>query len=133
MAQPLPPPPAKKNVWREFRDFLNQGDFLTIAIGLILALYFQQIVNAILRGILYPIIAAIFGKPDFTQIGFDIGDARISIGLVLDAIISFVVVGFLLFLIVKAFNAMRRTKDSDVAETELSVLREIREELRSRN
>ena len=133
MAQPLPPPPAKKNVWREFRDFLNQGDFLTIAIGLILALYFQQIVNAILRGILYPIIAAIFGKPDFTQIGFDIGDARISIGLVIQALIDFVIVALVLFVIVKAYNHWKAKEEETAGPTEVELLTEIRDELRTRN
>ena len=124
-------PQAKKGFVQEFKDFLNQGDFVTIAVGLIIALYFQQIINAILVGVLFPIIAAIFGKPDFQQIGFDIGDARISIGLVLSAIISFIVVAFLLFVILKALNRMRATSTKAEADTELSVLREIRDSLRS--
>ena len=59
------PVPAKKNIWEEFKEFLNKGDFLTIAVGLVIALYFQQIINALLVGVIYPIIAAIFGKRDF--------------------------------------------------------------------
>ena len=43
-------PQAKKKILQEFREFLNQGDFVTIAVGLIIALYFQQIINAILAG-----------------------------------------------------------------------------------
>ena len=125
------PQAKKKGVLQEFKEFLNQGDFITIAVGLIIALYFQQIINAILAGILFPIIAAIFGKPDFGQIGFDIGDARISIGLVLNAIISFVIVAALLVLILKAYNRMRATKSGAEADTELSVLREIRDSMRS--
>jgi large conductance mechanosensitive channel len=82
-----------RKIWEEFKEFLNKGDFVTIAVGLIMALYFQKIVDSLLNGVINPIIAAIFGKPDFSQIGFDIGDARISIGLVINAIISFVVVG----------------------------------------
>jgi large conductance mechanosensitive channel len=120
-----------KKLWDEFRGFLNKGDFITIAVGLVMALYFQKIVDALLDGVINPIIAAIFGKSDFTDIGFAIGDARISIGLVIDAIISFVVVGFLLFLILKAYDRMRRTKEEPEGETELSVLREIRDSLGS--
>jgi large conductance mechanosensitive channel len=127
------PPSAKKGVWQEFKDFLNKGDIITIAVGLILALYFQQIVNALLDGVIKPIIAAIFGKPDLTRVGFDIGDARISIGLVIDAAINFVIVAFILFWIVKGYNAMRRTADNSEADTELSVLREIRDSLESRS
>jgi large conductance mechanosensitive channel len=124
--------PAKPGMWQEFKEFLNKGDIVTIAVGLVMALYFVKIVDAILNGVINPIIAAIFGETNFTQIGFDIGDARISIGLVIDAIISFIVVALILFLIVKAYNRMRRTGQDEAGDTELSVLREIREELRSR-
>ena len=124
--------PAKKGLWQEFKEFLNQGDFLTIAVGLIFALYVKAIVDSLLLGVIYPIIAAIFGKPDFRQIGFDIGDARISIGLVIGAMIDFVVIGLILFLLVKGWNRLRREPGAKDADTELSVLREIREELKSR-
>ena len=88
----------------EFRAFLSEGDVITIAVGLVMALYFQKIVDSVLVGVINPIIAAIFGKGSFTEIGFDIGNARISIGLVLDALISFVVVAIFLFLVIKAYN-----------------------------
>ena len=74
-----------KNMIDEFKEFMSKGDVVTIAVGLIMALYFQKIVEALLDGVINPIIAAIFGESNFTQIGFDIGDARISIGLVIDA------------------------------------------------
>ncbi len=124
--------PAKQGLWQEFKEFLNKGDFLTIAVGLIFALYVKAIVDSLLVGVIYPIIAAIFGKPDFQDIGFDIGEARISIGLVIAAIINFVVVGFILFLLVKGWNRLRRTPGEAEGDTELSVLREIREELKTR-
>ena len=127
------PPETKKSVWQEFKEFLNQGDFVTIAVGLVIALYFQHIVDALLRGVIFPIIAAIFRKSNFDSIGFDVGDARISIGLVIDAIISFFVVAFILFLLVKAYNAFkaRAVGGRAAAETELSVLRDIRDSLNS--
>src|SRR5688500_12918623 len=93
---------------QEFKDFISKGNVVAIAVGLVLALYFQKIVDAVLEGVINPIIAAIFGEANFRDIGFDIGDARISIGLVIDAIISFVAVAFFLFLVVKAYNRWRR-------------------------
>ena len=87
-----------KKMLDEFKAFINKGNVVTIAVGLILALYFFKIVEALLNGVINPIIAAIFGKSNFSDIGFDIGDARISIGLVIDAAISFVVVAFILLL-----------------------------------
>jgi large conductance mechanosensitive channel len=127
------PPPAKRSLWQEFKEFLNQGDFVTIAVGLILALYVKSIIDNIIGGVINPIIAAIVGKPDLFQFGFDIGKARISIGAVINSIIMFLVVGFLLFLIIKAYNAFKAKSvgSSQAAETELSVLRDIRDQLRS--
>ena len=120
---------AMKNFLREFKDFINKGDVVTIAVGLIMALYFTKIVDAVLNGVINPIIAAIFGQSSFVDIGFDVGDARISIGLVIDAVISFVVVALFLFLIVRAYNRMK--KPGPAAATELSLLTEIRDELRA--
>jgi large conductance mechanosensitive channel len=120
---------AMNNFVREFRDFINKGDVVTIAVGLIMALYFTKIVDALLNGVINPIIAAIFSQPNFTEIGFDIGDARISIGLVLDAVISFIVVAFILFLIIKAYN--RYKGPAETKETEVNLLAEIRDELRA--
>ena len=116
---------------KEFKDFVNKGNVLMIAVGLIMALYFAKIVDALLNGVVNPIIAAIFGESNFANIGFDIGDARISIGLVIDAIISFVVVAFMLFLIVKAWNRMRRD-DPAAGPTDNELLTQIRDLLASR-
>jgi large conductance mechanosensitive channel len=122
-----------ENMLKEFKEFIAKGDIVTIAVGLILALYFQKIVEALLDGVINPIIAAIFGEPDFTRIGFDIGDARISIGLVIDAAISFVLVGFILFLLVKAYNNMKKDEEEESSgPSEVDLLTEIRDSLQNR-
>ena len=121
-----------KNMIEEFKDFINKGDVVTIAVGLILALYFQKIVEALLNGVINPIIAAIFGESNFTNIGFDIGDAFISIGLVIDAVISFVVVAFILFLMIKAYNSWKADEpESESGPSEIDLLTEIRDSLRN--
>jgi large conductance mechanosensitive channel len=119
---------------QEFKDFITKGNIIEVAVGLIMALYFQAIIDSLLEGVLYPIIAAIFGKPDFRAIGFDLGDAFISIGLVIDAVISFVIVAFILFLVLKGYNKMKddaAAEDSGPSETDL--LTEIRDQLRANN
>ena len=118
-----------KKLWAEFKDFMNQGDFVTIAVGLIIALQTVAVVKAIIDGIISPILSAIVGKNSFDQFGFDIGDARISIGLVISALINFVVILAIVFLLLKGWNAMKRRTQEDDADTELSVIREIRDNL----
>jgi large conductance mechanosensitive channel len=114
----------------EYKDFVNRGNVIAIAVGLVMALYFQEIINAILEGVINPIIAAIFGEANFEDIGFDIGEAHISIGLVINAVITFLLVGALLFWIVKLYNKYI-AKETLAIESELSVLKDIREELRA--
>jgi large conductance mechanosensitive channel len=118
-----------KKLWAEFKDFMNQGDFVTIAVGLIIALQTVAVVKAIIDGVISPILSAIVGKNSFDQFGFDIGDARISIGLVISALINFVVILAIVFLLLKAWNAMKRRTPEDDTDTELGVLREIRDSL----
>jgi len=133
----------------EFKEFINKGDVITIAVGLVMALYFQKIVDAVLNGVINPLIGVIIGADNFTSIGFNIGDPPepgtgagggnkdISIGLVIDAVISFIAVAFFLFLVIKAYNHMQareEAKDPTAPEApapEVALLTEIRDELRA--
>jgi large conductance mechanosensitive channel len=126
----------------EFKGFINKGDVITIAVGLVMALYFQKIVDAVLNGIVNPLIAAVVGESNFTDIGFNIGDPPepgqgagggnkdVSIGLVIDAAISFVAVAFFLFLVVKLYNRFRDQNPAP-APADIVLLTEIRDELRA--
>jgi large conductance mechanosensitive channel len=102
-----------------------------------MALYVKVIIDSIVDGVINPIVAAIVGKPSLADFGFDIGDSRISIGLVINAVIVFILVGFILFLLLKGYNKMKNRRPTVAEpeasiETELQVLREIRDELRTR-
>lgn len=127
---------------QEFKEFISKGNIVEVAVGLVMALYFQKIIDSLLEGVLYPIIAAIFGEPSFTQIGFTLRegedgepDTILSIGLVIDAVISFLIVAFLLFLVLKAYNNMRRPapEEQESPTDEVLLLTEIRDQLRINN
>lgn len=123
-----------QNLIDEFKAFINKGDVVTITVGLIMALYFAKIVDALLNGVINPIIAAIFGESNFAEIGFELGSAKISIGLVIDAVVSFVVVAAILFVIIKAYNNWRgpAAEDETAGPTEIDLLTEIRDSLQNR-
>jgi large conductance mechanosensitive channel len=121
-----------KNMLAEFKEFINKGDVVSIAVGLVMALYFKTIVDKLIEGVITPIIAAIFGEADYREIGFDIADAHISIGLVFGAIIDFIVVAFVLFLVVKAYNKWKKEAVEDAGPTEIELLTDIRDSLRQR-
>jgi large conductance mechanosensitive channel len=122
-----------KNMVAEFKAFIMKGDIVMIAVAFVMALYFKGIIDQIVAGVIDPIIAAIVGESSLETFGFNIGDARISIGLVFEAIIDFVIVSLVLFLIVKFYNHLKREEDEAAGPSEVELLTEIRDELRARN
>jgi large conductance mechanosensitive channel len=120
-----------KGMLEEFKDFVNRGNLVELAIAFVLATAFAPVVLSIVDNIFMPIIAAIVGQPDFSTLGFDIGDARINYGTPLTLIINFLIIAFVCFLVVKAYNRMKKT-EPDAGPSEIELLTEIRDALRSR-
>ncbi len=121
-----------KRMFEEFKEFINRGNLVELAIAFVLATAFAPVVLSIVEYIFMPIIAAIFGQPDFSTLGFGIGDARINYGIPLTLIISFLLIAFVCFLVVKAYNKMKKTEEADTGPSEVELLTEIRDALRSR-
>jgi large conductance mechanosensitive channel len=113
---------------KEIRDFIFRGNALDLAIGVVLGLAFGAVVSALTDGIIMPLIAAIFGKPDFDRMAFDLNGTPIHYGRVLTALVNLVLVGCVLFAIVKAINRVRGPVVAE--ETDHDLLGQIRDELR---
>ena len=122
-----------KNLIKEFKDFVNRGNLVELAIAFVLATAFAPVVLSIVDNILMPIIAAIIGQPDFSSLSIDIGEATINYGTPLTLIVNFLIIAFVCFLIVKAYNKMKGPVDEDEGPSEVDLLMEIRDELRSRS
>ena len=121
-----------KNLIKEYKEFINQGDVVTVAVGLVMALYFKAIIDQLIAAVITPIIALIFGEPDIAAIGFTISDTFFPIGLVFGAIIDFIAVALILFFVLKAYNRFRGSKEQEATgPTEVELLAQIRDELRS--
>jgi len=135
-----------------FRDFITRGNVVDLAVGVVIGAAFTAVVNAFVAGILNPIIAAIFGKPDLNDVltwtlnnggtpGDPTDDAVLSIGLVLTALINFLLVAIAIyFFVVVPLNklAERRAKDEPapdeaVSPTEIELLTEIRDALQAQS
>ena len=114
---------------QEFKDFVQKGGISEAAVGLIMALAFVPVVTAIIDGILMPIIAAIVGEPNFDGITIGIGDAEILIGTVITAIVSFLAVAAVVFMMVKAHNNATSASDEDAGPSDIDLLTQIRDSL----
>jgi large conductance mechanosensitive channel len=115
---------------KEFRDFIIKGNALQLAIGVILAVAFGAFIVAFTEGVLMAFVAAIVGKHDFNALAFDFNGTPIQYGRVLTAGINLVLVGAVLFFVVKAVN--RVVPPAKAPETDHELLAQIRDELRAR-
>jgi len=122
-----------------FREFLMRGNVVDLAVAVVIGTAFGKVINALVVGFINPIVAAIFGKPDLTSVGnFTIGKGEFHIGLILTELLSFFFVALAIyFFVVVPMNKLneRRARNAEVVEvgpTEVELLTEIRDSLRTR-
>jgi len=127
-------------VLNEFKTFLLRGNVIDLAVAVVIGAAFTAVINALVEDILTPIIAAIFGKPDFAALTFTINDSVFRYGAFFNAVITFVLVAAaVFFVVVKPYNMyMERRRQGLEPEPpaaksdEVIVLEEIRELMRTR-
>ena len=102
---------------REFREFLLQGNILTIAIAFVIGTAFALLVASFVDNLIMPIVAAVIGKPDFRDLTFTINDSVFRYGAFLTDAISFVAVAAVVFFfVVKPMNALRERRAGSAEE-----------------
>lgn len=105
-----------------FKDFISRGNVVDLAVGVVIGAAFSAVVKALVDGILDPVIAGIFGEPDFKDIGaFMLGESLVQPGLLVTAIIQFLLIAAAIyFVIVLPMNRLteRREKESTEAAAE---------------
>jgi large conductance mechanosensitive channel len=105
-------------VLKEFKEFLFRGNLIEIAVGLVLALAFTAVMTSLVEDLLTPLIAAIFGQPDFSGLTFTINESVFRYGDFLNAALSFVIIAAVLFfLVVKPLNALAKRRAGDEEPT----------------
>ena len=145
---------------KEFKEFISQGSALDLAIGIILGAAFGAVVTSLVNDVLMQLIGAIIGQPSFDNISIhwggklaaastafeaaskahpgveDLYKKQIFIGSFVTTIINFLIIAFVIFMIVKAVNRMRKPKEVVVVEpagpSEVELLVQIRDALAKR-
>ena len=125
-----------------FKDFISRGNVVELAVGVIIGAAFKNIVDALVNGIINPLIAAVIGKPDFSDAFIlTLNGTDVKFGLLITAVINFILMTFAIyFCIVVPMNALnaRRKKAEDEAPApevsdEVKLLTEIRDALAKGN
>jgi large conductance mechanosensitive channel len=117
---------------KEFKDFAFKGNIVDLAVAVILGGAFGKIVDSVVADLIMPIIGMLAGGTDFKSLSFGIGDAKITYGNFISAVINFMVIAFVLFLIIKAANKMKKEAPAAPAEPSSTdkLLAEIRDALK---
>jgi large conductance mechanosensitive channel len=133
---------------QEFKDFINKGNVVEAAVGLIMALAFLPVINSLVADVIMPVVGRIFGAPDFAELKIGLGgteevtlpdgttemrEAAIYYGAFLNTVISFLIIALVVFLMVKAYNRATNVKEEEDGPSEVDLLTEIRDDLKSRS
>src|SRR5271154_5277464 len=109
-------------MFKEFKEFIMRGNVLDLAVGIVIGASFGKIVTSLVSDIVMPPIGVILGKVDFSNLFIDLsgahyptidaakkaGAATINYGLFLNTVVDFLIVAFVIFLVVKQANRMKR-------------------------
>jgi large conductance mechanosensitive channel len=138
---------------REFRDFIAKGNVLDLAVAVIIGAAFAKIVTSLTDDIIMPIVGKIFGGLDFSSYFLLLGPVPadyhgsmtdyaalkkagapvLGWGSIVTEVVSFLILAFIIFLMIKAASkAMRKREEAAAGPSEVELLTEIRDELRKR-
>lgn len=119
-------------MWSDFRKFIARGNVLDMAVGIIIGAAFTTVVRSLVDDVVMPPIGRITGGVDFTNLFIDLsgvgyvslaeareaGAATVNYGLFLNSVITFLIVAFAVFLLVRAVSRLRRREEAAAAPTE---------------
>ena len=96
---------------KEFKEFVMRGNVLDLAVAVIIGGAFGKIISSLVNDILMPLIGLVLGGIDFSGLSFTVGDAVVAWGAFVQAIIDFLIIAFVIFMIVKSANATKKKEE----------------------
>jgi len=136
-------------MWKEFKEFIAKGNVIDLAVGIVIGAAFGKIVTSFVEGVIMPPIGMLLGKVDFASLFYVLDSSKgvpaslvdaktkgipvIAYGQFFNDIINFLIIGLVIFFMVKGINRIRRQEDATPAPTnEEKILMDIRDLLQAR-
>jgi large conductance mechanosensitive channel len=92
---------------RGFKAFLLRGNVVDLAVGVVIGIAFGAVITAFVKDLVTPLVAALFGKPDFSSLTFTINNSKFLYGDFINAVVSFVIIGAVIyFFVVVPYTAL---------------------------
>lgn len=136
------------SIVKEFREFAVKGNVVDLAVGIIIGAAFGKIVDSLVKDVIMPPIGLVLGKVDFTNLFLTLQDGAqpgpyatladamkagavtLNLGVFFNAVVSFTIVAFATFMIIRVMNKLKRETEAAATKEEILLLRDIRDSLK---
>lgn len=125
---------------KEFKDFINRGNVVDLAVGVMIGGAFSKIISSIVDDLVMPIVGGIFGGFDFSTLNFMIGDSTVKYGMLIQNIVNFFLIAVFLFIVIRFLNKISKKEDKKKQQNntpptpseDIILLKEIRDLLKNK-
>lgn len=122
---------------KEFGDFIKKGNVLDLAVAVIIGVAFGAIVTSLVNDLIMPLIGIIIGGIDFTALAVNVGNATLTYGNFIQAVVNFLIIAFVIFLLVRQVKKLEKQEPAappapPEPTAEEKLLAEIRDLLKTR-
>jgi large conductance mechanosensitive channel len=107
---------SENKTWKEFKEFIAQGNILDMAISFVMGTAFKAIVTSLVDNILMPLLGVAMGGKDFSTLSIPVGSEEIAYGMFIQSIIDFLIIAICLFFILKMMTILTRRRKAAEAE-----------------
>lgn len=120
---------------KEFKEFAMKGNIVDLAVAVVIGGAFGKVVTGLTDSIIMPLISLVLGKASVADFSFMIGSTIFPVGIFLQAVIDFILIAFVLFLVIKTMNSLKKKEEAAPAAPaappeDIVLLREIRDALK---
>lgn len=107
-------------MFKEFKEFALKGSVMDMAVGIIIGVAFGAVVASLVSDILMPPLGMLLGKVDFSSLAIKMSDtAKLTYGMFINKLISFLIVAFALFLVIRVMNRLKKKAEAPAPTTKV--------------
>ena len=124
-------------MFKEFKEFISKGNVIDLAVGVIIGGAFGKIIGSLVDNIIMPVLGLVLGKINFQELKLVLKQSdginpelAVSYGIFIQNVINFLVIGFVLFIIVKYINKFRKKEEARETEIKPTIDQELLREIR---
>lgn len=122
-------------MWKEFREFIQRGNVIDLAVAVIIGTAFSAITASLVDDVIMPLVGILLGGVDFSSLSIMVGDAELLYGNFIQAVINFLIIAFVMFLIVRSYTRLQSAEEEPETPPsppeEVVLLRDIRDLLKA--